>query len=211
MYPTITTFTELEAFFKWKTEGTFKFNWLSKKTTTEYTIFFQKKISWDYKYIYFLNNIQIWWYKDKEELVKAIKGQMTSQGFKSSTDSENIKEATTTKSSFDDIFEPEVVEEVDVKKEVARFQEMLNYFISWNWKLTQVRENRWTLTYKFLQVDAIYKEYSITYYPNEWIFTIWWSWITWTKEQFLLDLIVSEKYRNNIINRYEAMVSDLGA
>ena len=54
---------------------------------------------------------------------------MTSQGFKSSTDSENIKEATTTKSSFDDIFEPEVVEEVDVKKEVARFQEMLNYFI----------------------------------------------------------------------------------
>lgn len=207
MFPTITTFTELEVFLKWKTEWTFKFNWLfnkSREKYNEHTISFQKKISWDYKYIYFLNNIQIGWYKDKEDLLKSIKTSMSWQGFKSSADSENLKDVTKLTQetdSFENNFK-DTMKTVDINKEVSRIQEFLNYFISWNWKLTQLKDNKWSLGYKFLQVDTNYKEYTILFDSDEQTFSISWSWITGTREQMLLDLIATEKYRNDIIKKY---------
>lgn len=204
----IKNYTQLDEFLVWKTKWEFSFKGKHIKIT-EYKIFFSRT-SWDTPlYTYFINEFRVWYFQTKVGLTVSLKNSMYVRWFKDQLSS--VKDVINEKSSFDDTFDSE--EKVDVKKEVSRIQDFLNYFLNGKWKLAQIKENRWILSYKFLWVGAIYKEYTITFLPQEQVFSIWGSGITWTREQILLeqillDLIASEKYRNDVINRFDAMADE---
>lgn len=213
----IKNFTELDTFFTWKKMWEFLFDGcLDWKSIVTYNISFKDTYNLSFKddlyksipgYLYYLNNnlIDHKINNTKKDLVLAIKDRMKTLWFKEETNEVNNIVTSWENINFDwkNEFSENDFEKEQIEKTVKTMRDHLDYFFNGKGKLEQIKENKWRLSYKYLHINVFYKILDISYFPEDEVFSISWSWITWTEEQRFFDIVCSEKYRNNIIFKYD--------